>query len=230
MSTNEFHCDSCGETFTVKPEVLARYPGWTPRICWPCKKRSESKSAAPNKRASAKKRASKPRRSYKPSGTQEENLTSAQVLARYTGGPKDGVFTDGACTGNPGPGGWGVVYVENDQVVDERYGHDPQTTNNRMELLALIHAYEMLPADAEVTIWSDSNLCVQTINQWAAGWKRRGWKRKGGEVKNLELVKKAYALSLRRPKATLKWIKAHDGSRWNEYADSLATAYLRDEK
>ncbi len=223
MSENSFTCGQCGKGFTVKPEVLERYPGWTPRICWPCKQRGQGKPAtAKKKRPAARRRMSKP-------ATAEENLTRRQVLEKYTEGPKDGVFTDGACVGNPGPGGWGVVWVENDAVVDERHGHDPDTTNNRMELLALINAYEMLPEDAEVTIYSDSNLCVQTINVWAAGWKRRGWKRKGGAVKNLELVQRAYDLSLRHRKAKLQWIKAHDGSRWNEYADSLATAFQREE-
>ena len=88
-------------------------------------------------------------------------------------------------------------------------------------------AYEALPVDEEVTIWSDSNLCVKTLNEWAAGWKRRGWKRKTGPVENLDLVEPAYELSRRRPKAKLRWIKAHNGSRWNEYADALASAYMR---
>jgi ribonuclease HI len=98
-----------------------------------------------------------------------------------------------------------------------------------MELMALIEAYRFLPEDAELTIWSDSNLCVQTINQWAAGWQRRGWKRKTGPVLNLDLVQSAYQLSLAHPKVSLRWIKAHNGSRWNEYADSLATAFQREE-
>jgi ribonuclease HI len=224
MSETTFHCGQCGKEFTVKPEVLARYPGWTPRVCWPCKNKSQGKPA------SAAKTAARQRRPPRRPAAAEENLTGEQVLAKYTEGPKTGVFTDGACVGNPGPGGWGVVWVEDDRVVDERRGHEPQTTNNRMELVALINAYEMLPADAAVTLYSDSNLCVQTINVWAAGWKCKGWKRKGGEVKNLELVQRAYDLSLRHRKTKLQWIKAHDGSRWNEYADSLATAFLRETK
>jgi ribonuclease HI len=98
-----------------------------------------------------------------------------------------------------------------------------------MELAALIAAYETLPRDAAVTIWSDSNLCVQTINEWAALWQRRGWRRKTGPVMNLDLVRRAYELAQAHPRAKLCWIKAHDGSRWNEYADSLATAFQRDE-
>jgi ribonuclease HI len=154
-------------------------------------------------------------------------LTPAEVLERYHDGPRSGVFTDGSCEGNPGPGGWGTVWVEDDRIVAERHGHDPATTNNRMELKALITAFELLPADAEVTVYSDSDLCVKTVNEWAAGWERRGWKRKTGPIANLELVKRLYALARAHPKVKLRWIRAHDGSRWNEYADALATNYLR---
>jgi ribonuclease HI len=153
-------------------------------------------------------------------------LRPEEVLERYSAGPQSGVFTDGSCEGNPGPGGWGVVWVEDGKILAERNGRDPATTNNRMELAALIAAYELLPEDAEVTVHSDSQLCVRTVNEWAEGWERRGWKRKGGPIANLELVKKLYALAGRHPRVTLKWIKAHDGSLWNEYADALASAYL----
>ena len=156
-----------------------------------------------------------------------ELLTPAEVLERYSGGPKSGVFTDGSCDGNPGPGGWGVVWVEDDRVVDERHGFDDATTNNRMELTALIEAFRMLPEDAELTVYSDSQLCVRTINEWASGWETRGWRRKGGPIANLELVKTLYDLAGTRPGASLVWIRAHDGSRWNEYADALASTYLR---
>ncbi len=157
----------------------------------------------------------------------EEFLTPEEVLERFHGGPRTGLFTDGSCEGNPGPGGWGLVWVEDDAIVEEKFGEDPSTTNNRMELLALIHAYRMLPPDRAVTIYSDSQLCVKTVNEWAAGWEKRGWRRKRGPIANLELVKELYALANAHPKATLEWIRAHDGSRWNEYADALATSYLR---
>ena len=152
-------------------------------------------------------------------------LSTAQVLERFQDGPDSGVFTDGSCEGNPGPGGWGFVWVENGEIRAEKSGQDPATTNNRMELRALIEAYETLPNDSRATVYSDSQLCVNTVNQWAAGWKARGWRRKGGEIKNLELVKRLYELAQSHPHVTLKWIKAHDGSRWNEYADALASAY-----
>jgi len=154
-------------------------------------------------------------------------LTPEEVLAKHSSGPKSGVFTDGSCEGNPGPGGWGFVWVENDRIVKQGSGTSPATTNNRMELQALIEAYKTLPADAELTVYSDSQLCVNTVNEWAAGWEKRGWKRKGGEIKNLELVRELYALAGEHPKVKLVWIRAHDGSRWNEYADALANAHMR---
>ena len=171
----------------------------------------------------------KPRRKKKKKNT-ELNLSPEEVLERFTDGPFDGVFTDGACTGNPGPGGWGFVWVRDNEVHAQDFGHDAQTTNNRMELQALIAAYKTLPEDATVNLYSDSNLCVKTLNEWARNWKRMGWKRKTGPVENLELVKEAYELHLAHPKCKLQWIKAHNGSRWNEYADSLATAYTRKDK
>ena len=96
-----------------------------------------------------------------------------------------------------------------------------------MELRALIEAYKRLPGDAEIVIHSDSQLCVNTVNEWARGWEARGWRRKGGPIANLELVKTLCALAKAHPRVELRWIRAHDGSRWNEYVDALATSYLR---
>lgn len=160
-------------------------------------------------------------------GSRSDLLSPEEVLARYTRGPDTGVFTDGSCDPNPGPGGWGFVWVERGEIIEAQHGMDADTTNNRMELMALIQAYEHLPCDANLTVYSDSQLCVNTVNQWAAGWEKRGWKRKSGPIKNLDLVQRLYALSHERPQVTLEWIRAHDGSRWNEYADSLASSYQR---
>lgn len=157
-------------------------------------------------------------------------LTPEEVLRHHSSGPRSGVFTDGSCDNNPGPGGWGFVWVEDDEIVAERHGTAPSTTNNRMELQALIEAYRLLPEDAELTVYSDSQLCVNTINQWAASWEKRGWKRKTGPIANLELVQELYALANAHPKVKLEWIRAHVGSKWNEYADALATTYLRERR
>ncbi|HXX47335.1 MAG TPA: ribonuclease H, partial [Myxococcota bacterium] len=132
-------------------------------------------------------------------------LRPEEVLARYSAGPKEGVFTDGACVGNPGPGGWAYVWVEGDRVRSEKHGSDPATTNNRMELTALVEAYRALPEGARVTVHSDSELCVKTVNEWAAGWERRGWKRKTGPIANLELVQALWSEVKRHPRARLQW-------------------------
>jgi ribonuclease HI len=118
------------------------------------------------------------------------------------------------------------VWVRDNEIVAQDSGHEPATTNNRMELMALIQAFRTLPEDAAVTVHLDSQLCVKTVNEWAAGWEKRGWKPKTGPIANLELVQELYALAGAHPRVKLQWIKAHDGSRWNEYADALASAYL----
>ena len=83
-------------------------------------------------------------------------------------------------------------------------------------------AFASLPDDRDLVVFSDSQLCVNTINEWAPGWEKRGWKRKGGPIKNLDLVQQLYALALAKPRVELRWIRAHEGVRWNEYADALA--------
>jgi ribonuclease HI len=156
-----------------------------------------------------------------------ESLPLGSVLKKYSQGPQSGVFTDGGARPNPGPGGWGFVHVVDGTILGEKNGHEQDTTNNRMELRALIEAYQYLPHIAEVTIYSDSNLCVQTINTWAASWARNGWKRKSGPIANLDLVKVLYDESLVHPNVKLEWVKAHNGWLWNEYADSLSSAWCR---
>ena len=141
------------------------------------------------------------------------------------------IYTDGACSGNPGPGGWGALLKTlKDGVLHKRElcGGEPQTTNNRMELQALIEACRMVPADRELSVYSDSQLVVKTVNEWAAGWERKGWKRKSGAIANLDLVQELWALVKERPQLRFEWARAHSGWRWNEYADALATSYLRE--
>jgi len=114
------------------------------------------------------------------------------------------------------------VYVKENEIIDEAYGYGGETTNNRMELLALIKAASLVPEGTPATVYSDSNLAVRTINEWAAGWEKKGWRRKSGPVQNLDLVKEAYRVYGRRTDLEVIWIKAHVGFRWNEYADELA--------
>jgi ribonuclease HI len=151
------------------------------------------------------------------------------VLSKYDAGPRSGVFTDGSAVPNPGPGGWGAVWVEAGEIRGQRHGHDPETTNNRMELRALTEAFQMLPEDAVAEVRTDSRLCVDTITKWAPAWERKGWKKKTGPIKNLELVQELLALYRAHPQCKLLWIAAHSGNRWNEYADSLATSWMRAE-
>lgn len=208
-----FSCTECGASFDLPQATLDRFPGWTPRFC---RKHSPKKRTA---RSSGRRS-----RSAEP----EERLTPAQVLERYTGGPQDGVFTDGSSVPNPGPGGWGVVWVRDGEILAEKHGHDPDTTNNRMELVALIEAFEMLPADAAEVVHTDSKLCRDTVESWAPGWEAKGWTRKSGPIKNLDLVKRLLAVRRAHPGCEVRWIAAHSGNRWNEYADALSALWRDD--
>jgi ribonuclease HI len=210
----EFKCQDCGKAFDVRQDVLDRYPGWTPRQCLDCRNQGSQPSLQTTKRPASK--------------SKNRDLTIDEVLSSFTEGPETGVFTDGAAEGNPGPGGWGAVLVVDGEVVEEKMGSDPHTTNNRMELTAMIAGLEMLPLDAEVSVFTDSKLIVDTLTNWAKGWKARGWVRKSGPIANLELVQRAFELYEQRPGVVVNWIQAHSGYRWNEYADALATSYRRD--
>lgn len=207
-----FVCETCGATFDVRQEVLDRYPGWTPRQCMNCRDGQ---------------RAPDPGRQRGRSATKSRDLTLAEVLDSYTEGPPTGVFTDGASSGNPGPGGWGAVMVVDGEVIAEDHGHDAHTTNNKMELTAMIAGLRMVEPGQAIDVYTDSELVANILTKWAPGWEKRGWKRKTGPIANLELVKEAYRLVRGRPGARIKWVPAHSGYRWNEYADALATAYRR---
>lgn len=210
-----FSCEVCAAKFDVPQAALDKYPGWKPKFCREHSPKRPSASAAGGR--------------GRKGSAREENLSLAQVLAKYTEGPDQGVFTDGSAVPNPGAGGWGMVWVESGQVRAQAHGHAAVTTNNRMELTALIEAYGALPADATLTLYTDSRLCVDTITKWAPNWERNDWKKKGGPIKNLELVQRLLVLHRAHPGCELQWIAAHSGNRWNEYADSLASAWRRDE-
>jgi ribonuclease HI len=220
-------CARCGDAFSPRPEILAKYPGWEPKECPACYRKGGGGTGGGAKTA-ARGTGSRSGGSTRASG-REEHLTRAQVLERYHGGPDTGVFTDGSAIPNPGPGGWGAVYVRNGEIVGELHGQEPLTTNNRMELRALQAALDLVPPGEPARIHTDSNLAVRTITEWAAGWEKRGWVRKTGPVENLDLVRPLYEAFRDRPELELVWIKAHAGNRWNEYADALATAWARDD-
>ena len=137
-------------------------------------------------------------------------------------------YTDGACSGNPGPGGWGVLMLarESGAVVKEHelQGGEPLTTNNRMELLAAISALEALARPSEITIVTDSAYVKNGITEWLPGWKRKNWRTAGGSaVKNVELWQRLEAATARH-KVIWRWIKGHAGHAENERADALARA------
>jgi ribonuclease HI len=137
-------------------------------------------------------------------------------------------YTDGACSGNPGPGGWGVLMIarENGVVVKERelQGGEPHTTNNRMELLAAISALEALTRPSELTIVTDSAYVKNGVTEWIHAWKRKNWRTAGGSpVKNVELWQRLEAAAARH-QVTWRWIKGHAGHAENERADALARA------
>ncbi|MFG5384045.1 ribonuclease HI [Yoonia sp. R2-816] len=135
-------------------------------------------------------------------------------------------YTDGACSGNPGPGGWGALLIarEGDRVVKERelHGGAPETTNNRMELLAAITALETLSKPTKVTVVTDSAYVKDGITKWIHSWKRNGWKKKGG-LKNVDLWQRLDAAAARHD-VTWEWVKGHAGHPENERADELARA------
>lgn len=137
-------------------------------------------------------------------------------------------YTDGACSGNPGPGGWGALMqaMDGETVVKERElkGGEANTTNNRMELLAAIHALEALERDTEITLVTDSNYVKNGITGWIFGWKKNGWKNAAKKpVKNAELWQRLDAANARH-RVTWEWVKGHAGHPQNERADALARA------
>ena len=144
--------------------------------------------------------------------------------SRLVACPHSGIFTDGGCSPNPGPGGWAVVVVQDDQIVEEFWGGDPDSTSNRMELTGLIRALRYCrdtQGNSVDTIYSDSHLCVQTYNRWMSQWAAQGWRRRTGPVENLDLIQELYRLKQECPQVRVVWIQAHEGLRWNEYVDEL---------
>lgn len=131
------------------------------------------------------------------------------------------IFTDGACKGNPGPGGWGVV-LRVGESVKELYGGEPATTNNRMELTAVIHGLAALTRPCKVRLSTDSQYVQKGISQWIVDWKRRGWRTADKKpVKNIDLWKRLDALAAKHEIEWL-WVKGHAGHPENERADELA--------
>jgi ribonuclease HI len=131
------------------------------------------------------------------------------------------IFTDGACSGNPGPGGWGVLLRYNGSE-KELCGGEPGTTNNRMEMMAAIQALEALKRPSAVDLHTDSTYLRDGITKWIHGWKRNGWKTAAKKpVKNVDLWQRL-ELALERHDVTWHWVKGHSGHPENDRADELA--------
>lgn len=131
-------------------------------------------------------------------------------------------FTDGACKGNPGPGGWGALLVLSDGRQIEYFGGEAHTTNNQMELMGAIMALENSPHDQHLEIWTDSSYVKNGITSWIQGWKNKGWRTSGNKpVKNQELWQRLDALQASRD-VSWHWVKGHAGHEGNEKADELA--------
>jgi ribonuclease HI len=141
--------------------------------------------------------------------------------------PQVVIHTDGACSGNPGPGGWGAVLHFKDQE-KELWGGELQTTNNRMELMAAIQALEALKRPCKVELHTDSQYVQKGIHEWIHGWKRRGWLTADKKpVKNDDLWKRLDQARLRH-QVDWRWIKGHAGHEHNERADQLAREGLKE--
>lgn len=134
------------------------------------------------------------------------------------------IYTDGACKGNPGPGGWGVLLRSDDGSEKELCGGESSTTNNRMEMMAVIQALTALKRPCAVTLHLDSQYVLKGITEWLPGWKARGWRTAAKQpVKNVDLWQQLDALvSQGDHKIDWRWVRGHNGDPGNERADGLA--------
>jgi ribonuclease HI len=130
------------------------------------------------------------------------------------------IYTDGACSPNPGPGGWAALLRAGD-AEKELSGGEPDTTNNRMELTAALRALQALKTPCQVDLYTDSEYLKRGITEWLPGWRARGWKRKEGVLKNVELWQ-ALDGELKRHQMSWHWVRGHAGQRENERVDRLA--------
>lgn len=131
------------------------------------------------------------------------------------------MYTDGACSGNPGPGGWGVI-LSSAGHQKEMCGGEPETTNNRMEMMAVIAGAEALKQACEISIYTDSTYVMKGMTEWVAGWKKRGWRTASKQpVKNVDLWQRLEK-ALEKHEVNWNWVKGHSGDAGNERADELA--------
>jgi len=137
------------------------------------------------------------------------------------------IYTDGACTGNPGPGGWGAVIFDQDDKQKNISGSEKNTTNNRMELLAAIMSLKKIKANSKVVIFTDSTYVKNGITEWMKNWKKNGWKNSNKKpVKNKDLWVKLDKLC-EANSVSWKWVKGHSTNEFNNLADELATKAIK---
>ena len=141
--------------------------------------------------------------------------------------PQVQIFTDGACKGNPGPGGWGAVLRFGDQE-KEISGGEAMTTNNRMEMMAAVEALNTLKKPCQVTLYTDSKYVIDGITKWVHGWKRNGWVNASKQpVRNADLWHELIEAA-QRHKMTWEWVRGHNGHIENERVDKLASDAVKD--
>jgi ribonuclease HI len=137
------------------------------------------------------------------------------------------IYTDGACSGNPGPGGWGAVIFDQDNKQKNISGSEKNTTNNRMELLAAIMSLKKIKINSEVVIFTDSTYVKNGITEWMKNWKKNGWKNSSKKpVKNKDLWVKLDKLC-EANSVSWKWVKGHSSNEFNNLADKLATKAIK---
>lgn len=137
------------------------------------------------------------------------------------------IYTDGACSGNPGPGGWGAVIFDNDNNQTNISGKEKNTTNNRMEILAAIMALKKIKSNSLITIYTDSIYVKKGITEWMFNWKKNDWKTASKKpVKNKDLWIKLDKLC-EKNKVSWKWVKGHATNKYNNLADQLATSAIK---
>ena len=133
------------------------------------------------------------------------------------------IYTDGACSGNPGPGGWGAVIIDQNKKQKNISGRENETTNNRMELMAPIMALRSVKSNSQITVFTDSIYVKNGITEWIKKWEKNGWKNANKKpVKNKDLWIKLASLS-KKNEIIWKWVKAHSTNKYNNLADLLAT-------
>ena len=137
------------------------------------------------------------------------------------------IYTDGACSGNPGPGGWGAVILDQDDKQKNISGSEKNTTNNRMELLAAIMSLKKIKTNSEVVIFTDSTYVKNGITEWMKNWKKNGWKNSSKKpIKNKDLWEKLDKLC-EANSVSWKWVKGHSTNEFNNLADELATKAIK---